>query len=99
MCPTNEIFYAGLFALASNMGAYQLAKTSLGVNYDKLSNTITWYFTLNNLYDINEVIISFMKKMDVTNLFKKEKHLLHSSSDDQKRCVTAESLNANFSYK
>lgn len=97
--PTNEIFYAGLFALASNMGAYQLANTSLGVNYDKLSNAITWYFTLNNLYDINEAIIGFMKKMDVTNLFKKEQHLLHSSSDGQKRCVTAESLNANFSYK
>lgn len=97
--PADEIFYAGLFALASNMGAYQLANTSVGVNYNKLSNAITWYFTINNLYDINEAIIGFMQKIDVTNLFKKEMNLLHSSSDGQKRCVTAESLNANFSYK
>lgn len=97
--PTSETLYAGLFALASNMGAYQLSNTSVGINYDKLSNAITWYFTLDNLYEINESIINFMKKMDVTNLFKKEKQLLHSSSDGQKRCVTAESLNANFSYK
>ena len=97
--PANELFYAGLFALASNMGAYQLASTSVGINYDKLSNAITWYFTLDNLYEMNDVIIDFIQKLDVPNLFKKEKNLLHSSSDAQKRVVTAESLNANFSYK
>lgn len=99
MKPSSEIFYAGIFALASNMGAYQLANTSVGINYDKLSHAITWYFTLDSLYDINELLNDVMQKMDVTNLFKKEKKLLHSSSDVQKRCVTAESLNANFSYK
>jgi TnpA family transposase len=97
--PSREIFYAGLFALASNMGAYQLSNTSIGINYDKLAHAITWYFTLDNLYEINEMILDFMQKLEVTNLFKKEKNLLHSSSDAKKRIVTAESLNANYSYK
>ena len=97
--PSLETFYAGIFALGSNMGAYQLSNTSVGVNYEKLSKAITWYFSLENLYDVNNSITEFISKLWLPNIFKKEQNLLHSSSDAKKRCVTAESLNANFSYK
>ena len=97
--PSLETFYAGLFAMGSNMGAYQLANTSIGVSYKKIANAINWYFSLENLYQVNKAITGFMSKLWLPELFQKEKNLLHSSSDAQKRCVTAESLNANFSYK
>jgi TnpA family transposase len=40
-----------------------------------------------------------MNKMWLPSQFKKEQALLHTSSDAQKRSVTADSLNANWSYK
>jgi len=45
------------------MGAYQLSNTSVGLNYDKLSKAITWYFSLENLYDVNNSITEFISKL------------------------------------
>ena len=52
--PNNEIFYAGLFALASNIGLHKLANTAVGINYNTLSNAVNWYFSLENLHAVNK---------------------------------------------
>ncbi len=95
----DEIFFAGLFALGSNIGLHKLANTSRGINYSQLLHGVNWYFSLENLHEVNNALTEFMNKLWLPNQFKKEKQLLHTSSDAQKRCVSAESLNANFSYK
>lgn len=97
--PANEIFYAGIFALGSNIGLHKLANTSVGINYNTLSNTVNWYFSLENLHMVNQTLTDLMAKLWLPDRFKREKHLLHTSSDGQKQCVSVESLNANYSYK
>lgn len=97
--PSNEVFFAGIFGLGSNIGLHKLASTALGISYSQLSHSVNWYFSLENLHAVNSTLVDFMNKLWLPNQFKKEKHLLHTSSDAQKRCVSAESLNANFSYK
>ena len=97
--PNNEMFFAGIFALGSNIGMHKLANTAIGINYNTLSNTVKWYFSLENLYAANNAITDYMNQLWLPNQFKKEKAYLHTSSDGQKRCVSAESLNANHSYK
>lgn len=97
--PSNEIFYAGIFSLASNIGLHKLANTAVGVNYNTLSNTVNWYFSLENLHAVNRSLTDLMGKIWLPGKFKREKNLLHSSSDGKKQCVSAESLNANASFK
>ena len=97
--PNNEIFYAGLFGLASNIGLHKLANTAVGINYQTLSNTVNWYFSLENLHAVNQSLTDLMGKLWLPEKFKREKHLLHTSSDGKKQCVSAESLNANESFK
>ncbi len=97
--PNNEIFYAGLFGLASNIGLHKLANTAVGINYNTLSNTVNWYFSLENLHAVNHSLTDLMGKLWLPEKFKREKNLLHTSSDGKKQCVSAESLNANESFK
>lgn len=97
--PNNEIFFAGIFALGSNIGLHKLASTAIGVNYNILSNAVNWYFSLENLYMVNQTLIDIMTKLWLPSKFKREQSLLHTSSDGQKQCVSVESLNANYSYK
>lgn len=97
--PNNEIFYAGLFALASNIGLHKLANTAVGINYNTLSNAVNWYFSLENLHAVNKSLTDLMGKLWLPEKFKRDNNLLHSSSDGKKQCVSAESLNVNESFK
>lgn len=97
--PAKEIFYGGIFGLGTNMGLHRLSNTSKGINYNTLYNTVNWYFTVENLSTINKSFIQFMSKLWLPTLFLKDKELLHSSGDAKKFVVSAESLNANFSFK
>lgn len=97
--PDNETFYAGIFSLGSHIGLHKLANTAIGINYNTLSNTVNWYFSLENLHMVNQTLINLMTKLWLPNKFKREKNLLHTSSDGQKECVSVESLNSNYSYK
>ena len=97
--PENEIFYAGIFALGSKIGLHKLANTAVGINYHTLSNVVNWYFSLDNLYMVNQTLIDLISKLWLPGKFKREKNLLHTSSDGQKKNVSVDSLNANYSYK
>ena len=97
--PENEIFYAGIFGLGSSIGLHKLANTAIGINYNTLSNTVNWYFSLDNLYAVNQMVTDLMGKLWLPEKFKRERSLLHTSSDGKKQCVSAESLNTNYSFK
>ena len=97
--PKKSIIYAGLFGIGSNIDLHKLANTSIGLNYNTLSHTVNWYFSLDNLYAVNEAVVEAINKMWLPKKFKREKNLLHTSSDAKKRSVTVESLNANESFK
>lgn len=97
--PGDEVFYAGLFGIGTDMELNRLANTAKGVRYNTLSHTVNWYFNLDNLYAVNKILTDTMSKLWLSDVFKKEQRLLHTSSDAQKRCISAESLNTNYSYK
>jgi len=97
--PENNIFYAGIFGLGSSIGLHKLANTAVGINYNTLSNAVNWYFSLDNLYAVNQSLIDLMSKLWLPEKFKRERNLLHTSSDGKKQCVSAESLNTNYSFK
>lgn len=73
--------------------------TAIGISYHTLLHGVNWHFSLENLYAANNMLVDFMNKMWLPSQFRKEQNFLHTSSDGKKRCVSAESLNANYSYK
>lgn len=97
--PSPAFFYAGIFGLGAGITSKKLAGTAKGLNYNTLSNTINWHFSLENLHAVNAMITDTMAKLWLPKKFKKEQALLHTSSDGQKQCVSVESLNANESFK
>jgi TnpA family transposase len=96
---SDELIFGGLFAVGSNIGVHKLSASSQGLNYNTLYHGVHWHFSLENLYEVNNILIDFMNRMWLPNQFRKEQNLLHTSSDGKKRIISAESLNANYSYK
>ena len=76
-----------------------MANISIGINESTLINACNWYFSIDNLNDANNQIIKLINKLSLPNLFVKQRTLLHGSSDGQKYVVSADSLNANSSFK
>ncbi len=97
--PTIQTLFAGIIALGCNIGAAKVANTSKGINLNTLNHTLTWHFTLENANAANDCIVNLIHHLPLPNLFIKEKNLLHTSSDGQKKSVSADSLNANYSFK
>lgn len=97
--PDDKLFIAGIFALGSDIGIQRLSKSSIGINANKLTNAVKWYFAVENLHAVNNLLTDFMNKMSLPEQFKKEKDFLHTSSDGRKRSVSIESLVSNYSYK
>jgi TnpA family transposase len=97
--PAAKTFYAGIMGLGCNIGVKRIAKISIAINQNSLENTVNWYFAPDNLDKANDRILSFIDRLDMHTLFKKNQEQSHTSSDGQKYPVSGDSLNANYSFK
>jgi hypothetical protein len=97
--PDPNIFLAGIIALGCNIGVRKMANISIGISESTLVRACNWYFSIDNLNDANDQIIRLINKLSLPDLFIKQKNLLHGSGDAKKVVVSADSLNANFSFK
>ncbi|MFC1659700.1 Tn3 family transposase, partial [Pseudomonadota bacterium] len=97
--PSDEVFYSGIMGYGFDLGISRIAKISKGINNSTLENTVNWYFTLDNLYMINNLFSKYIDKLNVSNLFLKQQDKLHTASDGQKFNVAVDSLNSNYSFK
>jgi hypothetical protein len=97
--PSKKTFLAGIIGYGCNIGINKIAKISFQINEHELENTINWYFSENNVSSANDIILRFMDSLDLPNIYRRDKDLLHTSSDGQKIDVAVESLNAGYSFK
>ncbi len=97
--PNDNVFLAGITGYGCNIGIRTIAKISKGINENELSNTLNWYFNLDNIHSANNRVLSFVNQLDLPNVFLKSRGKIHTSSDGQKFSVEGDSLNANYSYK
>ncbi len=86
-------------ALGCNIGIKKMGRISKGISVETLENTFTWYFTLENLNNINALIISVINQLFLSRLYLTKEGEIHTSSDGQKFGVKPESLNSNYSFK
>jgi len=97
--PEDHIFYAGIMGYGCQIGVNKIAQISNGINESELENTVTWYFSLDNIKKANNKVLQFIQTLELPEFFKKSSNSLHTSSDGQKYQVPKESLNANYSFK
>lgn len=94
-----EIVLAGIIGKGCNIGIDKLAQISVGINESTLKNTVNWCFSLPNIQAANNVIVSLIDKLALSNAFRGSKDQLHTSSDGRKVNVGVDSLLASYSFK
>jgi TnpA family transposase len=97
--PNDNVFLAGITGYGCNIGIRTIAKISKGINENELSNTLNWYFNLDNIHSANNRVLSFVNQLDLPNIFRKSKGRNHTSSDGQKYALEVDSVTGNYSYK
>ncbi len=97
--PSPETVMAGIIGKGCNIGINKLSLISIGINESTLKNTVNWCFSLKNIQAANNIIVSKIDKLALSNLFRKDPEHLHTSSDGRKVNVAVDSLHASFSFK
>lgn len=99
MAPTHETIFAGLIGIGCNIGVNRMANISKGITEDILRNTVNWFFSLENLQEANEKVISLLNKLKLPRVHKSSASTTHTSSDGQKIGVSVNAIHANYSFK
>ena len=99
MKPNQESIFAGILGNGCNIGINRIPHISTGVSEDVIVNTVNWCFSLKNIQNANNKILSTLNKIALPDSFRANKGKLHTSSNGRKVTVAVDSLNANYSYK
>jgi len=99
MKPTSETIFAGVLSKGCNHGTIKMANISKGVNKATLSNTINWFFNLENVQEANNTIVDYINKLSLPEIYRWSNKHSHTSSDGQKFNVGVDSILANYSFK
>ena len=97
--PDLNTIFAGIMAQGCNIGVHKMPSISKGVSNHTLTNTMNWFFTLDNIKQANQAVTNLITRLSLSKIFKHTEGVTHSSSDGRKIIVAAEALLANFSYK
>ena len=99
MKPTPETIFAGILSKGCNHGTIKMANISKGINKATLTNTINWFFNLENIQEANNTIVDYINKLSLPNIYRPSDKYSHTSSDGQKFNVGVDSILANYSFK
>ncbi len=99
MKPSSQDIFAGLLGKGCNHGIIRMANISKGITEDVLKNTINWFFSLQNIQDANDIILEYINKLSLPNIYKLDDKYSHTSSDGQKFNVGVNSILADYSFK
>ena len=97
--PLEKTFLAGILGYGCFSGIGKIARISKWINETELETTVNGYFTLDNLHAANDLILKFMDRLELPEIYRRQAGKMHTSSDGQKYGVAVESLNANYSFK
>ena len=91
--------FASLMGLGCGIGTRKMALISSSVKGSEIEQAVNWYLSLENIQAANDAILKVLDKMELPNIYRRNKDKLHTSSDGQKFTVKSDSLNANYSFK
>lgn len=97
--PDERSFLAAIIALGCNIGIGRMGKISKGINSERLSYLVQWYFSKENLDNANDLINASIGDLSLPSVYQNKENKLHTSSDGQKFNVTVPSIIASHSFK
>ncbi len=97
--PPNKTFLAGVMGLGCFIGTRKMEKISTSIDGCELETTVNSYFSRDNIQAANDRVLKVLDSLPLTEIYRKEPGVLHTSSDGQKHEVVVDSLNSNYSYK
>ena len=97
--PDDKVFFATLIGQGCNLGAGKMRQITQGIEGGTISNTLNWYFSLENILKANDKIVAMIDKMALSDVFRKNPWRKATSSDGQKFNVAVPSLQATYSIK
>ena len=83
---------AGIVGLGCGIGVRKMARISSHVSENELDHTVNWRFSLDNVREANDRVLTVMDKMELPNIYRSNRDKLHTASDGQKFEVRGESL-------
>jgi len=97
----HNLLIAGILGYGCNLSLSKMGKISKGINENQLDNTKVWYFTEENTQKANDIIITYMEKLEVVKHIRHNIKENHTSSDGQKYSIASgiDSTNAGYSNK
>ncbi|MBF0381801.1 MAG: Tn3 family transposase [Magnetococcales bacterium] len=90
---------AGIIGLGCSIGVLKMARISSRITESELEHAVNWRFSLENIREANNLVLKAMDKMELPNLYRRERDKLHTASDGQKFEVRTDSLHASRSFK
>lgn len=90
---------AGIVGLGCGIGVRKMARISSHVSENELDHTVNWRFSLDNVREANDRVLTVIDKMELPNIYRSNRDKLHTASDGQKFEVRGESLIASRSFK
>jgi len=90
---------AGIIGLGCGIGVRKMARISSRITERELEYAVNWRFSLENIREANDIVLTAMNKMELPNIYRRKQDKLHTASDGQKFEVRADSLNASRSFK
>ena len=97
--PSNKTFFAGIIGIGCFIGTRKMEKISAAISGAELETTVNSYFSLENIDAANDRVLKFMSELELPELYRNQRGLLHTSSDGQRHEVSVDSLNSYYSYK
>ena len=85
--------------LGCAIGVRRMARISRGMAERELEHAVNWRFSLDNVIAANDCVVTAMERMELPQIQRRSRAVLHTSSDGQKFEVRKPSLNASHSFK
>ena len=93
------VLFAGVIGMGCGIGLRKMGRISGDIKEDALEHAADWHFSFENIVAANDRIIAVMDGLDLPEIYRRRSGQTHTASDGQKFEVTADSLEANRSYK
>ena len=96
---SRPVLLAGIMGLGCGIGVREMARISPRITEGELEHAVNWCFSLDNVRAGNDAVVGAMDGMELPNLHRRDREMLHKASDGQKFEVRGESVHASRSLK
>lgn len=91
--------FAGIIGMGCGIGLRKMARISTTISEDALDHAALWHLSYDNLLAANDTIVAYTDGLELPEIYRRDKGVIHTASDGQKFEVAEDSLGASHSFK